>query len=96
MNTIEDLRKQKGLAGVPEVCQVLGVSRNTVFAWIKAGRLKAYRVGNAYRVDRVDLARWLEARQLSQTPKQQFAPHAKRSSRRGVIPRCPPQKETYN
>ena len=64
MNTIEDLRKQKGLPGVPEVCRVLGVSRNTVFAWVKAGRLRAYRIGNALRVDRADLATWLEARQL--------------------------------
>jgi excisionase family DNA binding protein len=64
MNTIEDLRKQKGLAGVPEVCQVLGISRNTAFAWIKVGRLKAYRIGNSLKVDRVYLAEWVEARQL--------------------------------
>jgi excisionase family DNA binding protein len=64
MTTIEDLRKRKGLAGVPEVCQVLGISRNTAFAWVKAGRLKAYRVGNSLKVDRVDLASWLEARRV--------------------------------
>jgi excisionase family DNA binding protein len=64
MNTIEDLRKQKGLAGVPEVCRVLGKSRNTVFAWVKAGRLKAYWIGNALKFDRSELADWLEARRV--------------------------------
>jgi excisionase family DNA binding protein len=65
MTTIEELKKVKGLAGIPEVCRVLGISRNTAFAWVKAGRLKAFKVGNAVKVDRVDLAAWLEARQLS-------------------------------
>jgi excisionase family DNA binding protein len=64
VNTMEVLRKVKGLAGVPEVCHLLGVSRNTIFAWVKAGRLKAYRVGNSLKVDRAGLAAWLEARQL--------------------------------
>jgi len=64
MTTIENLKSMKGLAGVPEVCQVLGISRNTVFAWVKAGRLKAFRVGNSIKVDRVDLAHWLEARRV--------------------------------
>jgi excisionase family DNA binding protein len=64
MTTVEDLRKRKGLAGVPEVCQVLGKSRNTIFSLIKGRRLKAYRIGNTLMVDRVDLAAFLEARRV--------------------------------
>jgi excisionase family DNA binding protein len=65
MNTIEVLRSRPGYLGVVEAAEILDMSRDTLTDWINAGKFKAYRVGNANKIDRLYLAGWLEKRELA-------------------------------
>ncbi len=50
---------------LPEVAEQLKVSRRTVYRWIKAGELGAYKFANEYRITESDLKDFLEARRVS-------------------------------
>jgi excisionase family DNA binding protein len=65
MNTIEVLRSRSGYLGVVEAAELLNMSRDTLCDWINAGKFKAYRVGNANKIDRLYLADWLEEREMA-------------------------------
>jgi excisionase family DNA binding protein len=65
MNTIEVLRSRPGYLGTVEAAEYIDINRDTLCDWIKAGKFKAYRVGNANKIDRSYLADWLEARELA-------------------------------
>lgn len=45
---------------IEEIAQLLKVSYLTVFRWVKAGKLSAYKVGKQYRIDVQDLNNFLE------------------------------------
>lgn len=62
MNTIEVLRSRPGYLGVVEAAEY---NRDTLCDWINAGKFKAYRVGNANKIDRLYLADWLEKREMT-------------------------------
>jgi len=47
---------------VEAIAKELGVTIDTVRAWIRKKKLRAYRVGRDYRIRRVDYARFLEDR----------------------------------
>jgi excisionase family DNA binding protein len=65
MNTIEFLRSRPGYLSVVEAAEYLSISRDTLCDWINAGTIKAYRLGNANKIDRLYLADWLEERALA-------------------------------
>jgi excisionase family DNA binding protein len=65
MNSKEVLRSRPGYLGVVEAAEILDMSRDTLCDWINAGKFKAYRVGNANKIDRLYLADWLEERELA-------------------------------
>ncbi len=65
MTTIETLRSRPGYIGVREASGLIGVSRYTLLDWIGAGKMPAVKIGNALKIDRADLAAWLETRKLS-------------------------------
>ena len=44
---------------VDEVCQYLRVHRTTLYRLIKQGRIPAFRVGGRWRLNLVDIERWL-------------------------------------
>ena len=46
---------------LPEVAERLKVSRRTVYRWVKAGNLSAYKFANEYRITESDLKAFLEA-----------------------------------
>jgi excisionase family DNA binding protein len=46
---------------LPEVAEQLKVSRRTVYRWIKAGELSAYKFANEYRITESALKDFLEA-----------------------------------
>jgi len=48
-----------------EVSNLLQVSVYTVRRWIKEGELPAYKVGRLWRIDKVDLNKWLNQQRLS-------------------------------
>lgn len=45
---------------IEEIAELLKVSYLTVFRWVKAGKLTAYKVGKQYRIDIQDLNNFLE------------------------------------
>ena len=47
---------------LPEVAEKLKVSRRTVYRWVQAGELPAYRLGGEFRITERDLEQFLEAR----------------------------------
>ncbi|NJE05195.1 IS607 family transposase [Thermococcus sp. M36] len=47
-----------------EAARKLGVSKMTVLRWIKAGKLKAHRIGKEYRVPESEIKRLLEGKTL--------------------------------
>ncbi len=47
---------------LPEVAEHLKVSRRTVYRWIKAGDLSAYKFANEYRITESALIEFLESR----------------------------------
>ncbi len=49
---------------VEVVAQRLKVSLMTVYRWIKAGKLAAYKIGGEFRITERDIERFLEARRF--------------------------------
>ena len=49
---------------LPEVAEQLKVSRRTVYRWINAGDLGAYKFANEYRITESDLKDFLESRRF--------------------------------
>jgi excisionase family DNA binding protein len=49
---------------VEEVAERLKVSHMTVYRWIKAGKLGAYKVGGEFRLAEGDIERFLQARRV--------------------------------
>jgi nitrogen PTS system EIIA component len=49
---------------IRDTAKLLGVSDKTVYRWIKAGVIPAYKVHDQYRVDRVQLLEWVAARKM--------------------------------
>ena len=45
---------------IEEIAELLKVSYLTVFRWVQAGKLTAYKVGKQYRIDVQDLNKFLE------------------------------------
>jgi excisionase family DNA binding protein len=50
---------------VAEFCRIFSIPRATAYAWIRDGRLPAYRVGSTVRLDPAITARWLRTRQTT-------------------------------
>jgi excisionase family DNA binding protein len=47
---------------LPEVAEKLKVSRRTVYRWVRARELPAYKLGGEFRITQRDLEHFLEAR----------------------------------
>jgi excisionase family DNA binding protein len=47
---------------LPEIAEKLRVSRRTVYRWVQARELPAYKLGGEFRVTERDLKHFLEAR----------------------------------
>jgi excisionase family DNA binding protein len=59
------LRERKTFLGTREVTALLGVDRKWLGERVRKGYIRAYRVGQKYVFDPVELADWIEARSLS-------------------------------
>jgi excisionase family DNA binding protein len=65
MSLIEELRERQNFLSTVEVMSLLHVTRGTLCEWVRAGRITAIRIGNAYLFDPRLLADWLAARTTS-------------------------------
>ena len=48
---------------IEEVAKTLKVAYLTVYRWVQAGKLKAYKAGKQYRIERSDLNEFLKKRE---------------------------------
>jgi len=51
--------KQKEFYLVEELAEKLRVSNMTIYRYIKAGKLKAYKIGKEFRIDKKEFQRFL-------------------------------------
>ena len=54
-------REDERYLTLPEVAEQLKVSRRTVYRWVKAGDLSAFKFASEYRITESDLKAFLEA-----------------------------------
>jgi excisionase family DNA binding protein len=55
-----ELRSRDRLMEFSEVQQYLGIDQDTLYTWVKAGKIPAQRVGSRIKFDPRKFARWLE------------------------------------
>ena len=53
--------KEKEFYKAEKLSELLQVNVMTIYRYIKAGKLKAYKIGKEYRIDEVEFRRFLEA-----------------------------------
>lgn len=58
----ERLLQRETLLTSREAMVVLGITRDTLCDWVRAGKLGAYKLPDGYKFEPVDLANWLTAR----------------------------------
>ncbi len=56
------------MLNVREVARLLAVSEKTLYRWIARGEIPAYKVGEVYRFNRVDLMEWATQRKIKVDP----------------------------
>lgn len=56
------------LLSVKDVCRLLNAPERTIFRWIKAGSLPATKVGDDWRINRVELMEWATRERISISP----------------------------
>jgi excisionase family DNA binding protein len=61
---IEQLAARKTYVSSTEAIEILRITRQTFCLWVREGKLKAIKIGNAYMVDPIYLAAWLRSREL--------------------------------
>ena len=49
------------LLNVVEAAELPGIGRNTLYIWVRDGRVPHYKIGVTVRFDPTELRRWLEA-----------------------------------
>jgi putative molybdopterin biosynthesis protein len=53
--------KEKEFYKAEELSELLQVNVMTIYRYIKAGKLQAYKIGKEYRIDRAEFKRFLDA-----------------------------------
>jgi len=59
---------------IQDVAELLKVSKATVRTWIKNGELRAVKLEREFRIARVDLERFVEARATMELPETDLSP----------------------
>ena len=59
---VEQLKLRHSLVPPTEVMEILGVSRNTLCAWVTSQKIAAVRIGKDNKFDPIVLAQWIEER----------------------------------
>lgn len=47
-----------------EVAKKLGLHYNTIYSFVRSGKLKAYKFGRSYRVSEVELKKYIEGKKF--------------------------------
>jgi excisionase family DNA binding protein len=62
---VAQLKLRHSLISSTEVMEILGVSRNTLCAWVSTQKIPAVRIGKVNKFDPILLAQWIEERQTA-------------------------------
>jgi excisionase family DNA binding protein len=62
---VSQLKLRTSLISSTEVMEILGVSRNTLCAWVSTQKIPALRIGKDNKFDPLVLAHWIEERQTA-------------------------------
>jgi excisionase family DNA binding protein len=62
---VAQLKLRHSLISSTEVMEILGVSRNTLCAWVRTHKIPAVRIGKDNKFDPIVLAQWIEERQTA-------------------------------
>ena len=60
LSVIESLRRRKTMLSVPDLAELLGMGRRTIYTAVKSGRIPSVRVCGTVRLDPIRIAAWLE------------------------------------
>jgi len=55
------MKKEKEFYKPQEVAEMLRVNMMTIYRYVKAGRLKAYKIGGEFRIDKEEYTRFLNS-----------------------------------
>jgi len=66
MHTTDNMADDRRLMTIVEVADRLRISLRTAYAWAKDGTLPAFKVGQAWRFDRADMDRWIDAQKKAE------------------------------
>lgn len=58
------MKEQKEFYKAEDLAEKLGVNIMTIYRYIKAGKLKAYKIGKEFRVKKEDFEKFLEESQV--------------------------------
>lgn len=58
------LRQRTTYVSTTEALAILGTTRKTLCAWVRNGTISAYKFGNGYSFDPIELADWIDARRM--------------------------------
>lgn len=61
MDIRQTLRDYPNMLGVPEVAQLLGIEPNTLYIWLRNGKLPGIKVGKSWRILKEDVIALLES-----------------------------------
>ena len=59
------LRARKALLSSRELCSILGVHTETLYAWVQEAKIPSIRIGRNHKFDPAAIAEWLAARTTS-------------------------------
>ncbi len=65
---------------VHDAAELLSVSEKTIYRWIRAGSIPAYKMNEQYRFNRAELLEWATAQRINVSPKIFAEPEDERSS----------------
>jgi excisionase family DNA binding protein len=51
---------EEKLLSVDDICEYLGIGRDTVYKWIDAKSLPAYRLGRLWKFKKKEVDKWIE------------------------------------
>ena len=51
---------EEKLLSVDDICEYLGIGRDTIYKWISAKQLPAYRLGRLWKFKKTEVDKWIE------------------------------------
>lgn len=60
MRKPKDSNEPAALMTLEELASYLKISMRTAYGWVKEGKVPGFKIGNAWRFDKLDIQRWVQ------------------------------------